>query len=432
MTGRGQISRRGFVGMGAAGAVGLGGLSACSKDSASSGGKVTIRFSYLWTGAEAAALEKVIKKFNDSQSEIVVEGVSNPDTQAQLAAMTGSKGAFDISDNFGNATGSWAAKGIIRSLDEYIERDGFDLSDFVDAAMTQCRYEDQVYQLPIAVNDYALFYNKKLFAEAGVKEPPKTTSEWAAAIDQLTKRSGGQLTQLGLAGSSGAAANYRLLGVTHGGSWYDDQGTPTPQDPGNVAGADFYVDNVIKKYGVKQIDKFASGFGDYQSPQNPFYQGKLAMVIDGEWQPAFIEEFAPDLEWGVVPVPHPDDRPELANTSLVEPGTLFIPSNSEHPDEAWEFMKFLVAEESMLAFTKSLSNLPSRKSLLKHEDYGSITNFDLFLDLLASDTAVAIPSHPTLAEYTSDLQTADDEITRLVKTPEQAYQAVAEAAQSYA
>src|SRR5690606_4078959 len=109
----------------------------------------------------------------------------NPDTQAQLAAMTGSKGAFDISDNFGRSTGSWASKGIIRSLDEFIERDGFDLEDFVPAAMEQCRWDGKVYQLPIAVNNYALFYNKKLFADAGLSEPPATTSEWAAAIEKL-------------------------------------------------------------------------------------------------------------------------------------------------------------------------------------------------------------------------------------------------------
>jgi multiple sugar transport system substrate-binding protein len=409
---------------------GLSGLAACSNDSTSTGGKVTLRFSYLWTGEEAKALERVIKKFNQSQSKIVVKGVSNPDAQAQLAAMTGRKGAFDISDNFGSSTGAWATKGVIKSLDEYIERDSFDLGDFADSAMAQCRFNDQVYQLPIAVNNSALFYNKALFAEAGVKEPPTTTSQWAEVIDKLTKTGKNGLTQLGLAGASGAGADYRLLGVTHGGKWYD-KGTPTPEDPGNIAGASFYVDNVIKKYGIKEIERFVSGFGDYQSPQNPFYQGKLAMVIDGEWQPSFIKEFAPDLDWGVVPVPYPDDKPDLAKTNLVAPGTFFIPSNSQHPDEAWEFMKYLVSKESMLSFTKALSNLPARKSLLKHPAYQSIPNFGLFLDLLDSKNAVSIPSEPSLAEYTSDLATADDQITRLVKSPAEAYAQVAKSAKSY-
>lgn len=391
---------------------------------------MTIRFSYLWTGAAAKALEGIIASFNASQSDIVVKGVSDPDQQAQLAAMTGSKGAFDISDNFATVTGSWASKGVVKSLDEYIQRDKFDLADFVPAALNACRYNNQVYQLPIAVNDSAMLYNKTLFEKAGIEKPPSTTGEWASAIAELTRSSSKGITQLGFCGTSSAAVDYRLLGVAHGGEWYHNN-NPTPTDPGNIAGASFYVDNVIKKYGIKQIDRFASGFGDYQSPQAPFYQGKLAMVIDGEWQPAFIQQFAPNLDWGVAPVPYPDGRPELANTTMLAPGTLFIPSNTQHPDEAWEFMKYLVSKDTMRTFSKALSNLPSRRSLLKDKAYSTIKNFDVFLNLMASKNAKSMPSEPTLAQYTSDLATADDQITRLAKTPAAAYAEVAKLAKSY-
>jgi hypothetical protein len=167
MTGT-SLTRRRFVGLGLASAAAVGTVTSCSKGPSSSGGQTTITFSYLWTGQEAKALESVIARFNASQRDIVVKGVSNPDSQAQLAAMTGSKGAFDISDNFGTATGDWASKGIIRSLEEYIQRDKYDISDFVPSALDACRYQKQVYQLPIAVNNYALFYNKTLFAKAGI------------------------------------------------------------------------------------------------------------------------------------------------------------------------------------------------------------------------------------------------------------------------
>ncbi|WP_168207392.1 ABC transporter substrate-binding protein [Microlunatus elymi] len=430
MSGPTQLSRRRFIGSGVATTAGLGLLSSCSKSSGSSGGKTTIRFSYLWTGEEAKALETVIAKFNASQSYIVVKGVSNPDQQAQLAAMTGSKGSFDVSDNFGTVTGAWASKGVIKSLDEYIKKDNFDIDDFVPSAITQCRYQGQIYQLPIAVNNSALLYNKDLFDKVGIAKPPTTMSEWAEAIGKLTKTSGGQITQLGLGGTSGAGIDYRLMGAVYGGQWYTD-GKPSPTDQGNIDGADFYVNNVIKKYGVKQIDRFVSGFGDYQSPQNPFYQGKLAMVIDGEWQPAFIKQFAPKLNWGVVPVPYPDGQQDQANTNLVNPGTFFIPSNSQHPDQAWEFLKYLVSKDAMRTFTVALSNLPARKSLLGDQAYADIPNFDVFLKLLGDKNASSIPSEPSFSQYTSDLGTADDQITRLVKTPAAAYAQVATAAKSY-
>jgi len=425
------LSRRRFVGLSIASAASAGVLAGCSSGSGGkSGGKTTIKFSYLWTGEEAKALQKVVEKFNRSQKDIVVQGVSNPDTQAQLASMTGSKGAFDISDNFGNATGDWASKGIIKSLDDYIKQDKYDLSDFAPAAMETVRYQNSVYQLPIAVNNSALLYNKSLFDQAGINDPPKTTSEWASAIAKTTKSNSSGISQLGLCGTSSAGIDYQTMGVCFGGKWYTN-GKPSPTDPGNIAGAQFYVDNVLKKYGVKHINRFASGFGDYQSPQNPFYQGKLAMVIDGEWQPAFIKNFAPKLEWGVVSVPYPDGHPELANTNLVSPGTFFIPSNSQHPDEAWVFLKYLVSTEAMREFTLALSNLPSRTSLLKDKAYGDIPNFDVFLNLLASKNATSMGSNPDYTQYTADLTTAADQITRLAKTPAQAYAAVATKAQSY-
>ena len=53
-------------------------LTSCSgsTNTASSGGKTTISFSYLWGGPEGAAVEKIISEFNSSQSKIVVKGVS--------------------------------------------------------------------------------------------------------------------------------------------------------------------------------------------------------------------------------------------------------------------------------------------------------------------------------------------------------------------
>lgn len=399
--------------------------------SSSSNGKVTVKLSYLWTGAESKALQSVISDFNASQQKIVVKGVSNPDTQAQLASMTSTNGAYDISDNFGTSTGAWASKGIIEPLDSYIERDHFDLSDFVPAALAQGKYDGKVYQLPIAVNDYALLYNKKLFSEAGIAHPPKTMSELATDIAKLTKTGPDGITQLGLAGTSGAGIDYRTFGMVFGGRWYSSDGKPTPDDPKNVEAANFYVDNVIKKYGVKDIQKFASGFGDYQSPQNPFYQGKLAMVMDGEWQPSFIKEFAPNLQWGAVPIPYPDGHPELANTTQVAPGTFYIPRNSQHKDEAWEFMKFLMSKKEMLKFTQAISNLPARTSLLDDPAYKSTPNYQVFLDLLKSKNAISLPPAEDYAEYTADLGKADDALTRLTKSPDDAYADVAKKAKSY-
>jgi multiple sugar transport system substrate-binding protein len=399
---------------------------------AAGGDPVEITFSYLWTGAEAEALEAVIADFNESQEAIVVKGVSSPDFQAQLASMSTSESAFDISDNFGSGVGAWAETGLLEPLDGYIERDGFDVEDFPESVMEQMRYDGGIYSMPIAVHTQMLLYNRALYAEAGITEPPETMEQWADAIAQTTVvASDGTIEQLGYHNAE-IGTSMTTLGMLFGGRWVDDSGAPTPTDEGNLAGLQFYVDNITEPYGADQVLRFTSGFGEYASAQNPFFTGQVASVIDGEWQPVMIEQFAPDLDYGVAPLPYPADQPELQGTTEVSTSTLFIPSNAEHKDEAWEFMKFLLGADGMTAFTRALGNLPARTSLLDDPVYDEIPNFDVWLDGLRSENAAAIPSVPYIAEYTADLNTAFDDIVNGRATPEEAMEGVASRAAEYA
>lgn len=393
--------------------------------------RVEITFSYLWGGSEGEALEVIITEFNESQDAITVIGVSSPDFQAQLASMSSSNGSFDISDHFGNGVASWAETGILASLDEFIEADGYDLSDFVPAALDQMRYEGELYSMPIAVHTQMMLYNKTLFAEAGIDGPPTTTEEWAENIAALTKvDDAGEITQLGYAHAE-IGTSMTTLGFVFGGNWYGDDGTPTPSDAGNIEAAQWYVDNVPGAVGVDEMLRFTSGFGEYASSQNPFYTGQVATVIDGGWQTVMTQEFAPGLDWGVAPLPYPADRSELAGATQVTASTLFIPENSQKKAEAWEFMKFLLGKSQMADFTRALANLPARISLLGNPIYDDLPSLDVWLNGLASENARSLDSSVVGAEYTADLRLAFDDIVQLRSTPAEAFQEVEARISSY-
>lgn len=378
--------------------------------------KVTVTFSYLWSGNEAKALESVIAAFNQSQDKIVVKGVSSPDFQKQLAQMSGSSGGFDISDNFGSTVGSWASKGILEPLDTYIQRDSYDLTDFVPAALASNQYQGKTYAMPIAVHTLLLLYNKKLFAEAGIAEPPKTFDELKDDIAKLTKTdASGNLTQLGL-----NSPDFTTLAYAFGGDWFDAQGNPTPDNAGNLAALHFWADNVVEKYGSDTIKKFASGFGEYASAQNPFFAGKVAMSIEGEWLPVFAKQFAPSLDWGVAPLPYPADKPNLAGSTSLASSMFFIPKNAPHKDAAWEFLKFLESNQGMLDFTYALGNLPARTSLLADPKYNDIPQFSAWLQSLKSPNLKVFASLPYTAEYQKALGDEFQLVATLQETPEQA------------
>lgn len=420
--GRIAVTRRTLLHKGAllGGASALAGLGMTGRAGlASAASSVSLDFPFLWTGPEGDALMKVVDGFNASQSDIKVRGASNPDQQRQLAAMSGSKG-FDISDSFGGNIGAWASKGILEPLDDRIKQDGYDLSDFVPAALDQQRYDGKLYALPITALTTALLYNEDLLTEAGIA-PPKTTSELAEAIAKLTKvDSNGNITQLGLNQPSLADFAFQF-----GGQWANDKGEPTPDDPGNIAALNFWVDNVVKKYGVDQIKKFQSGFGEYASPQNPFYTGKVAMTIDGSWQTRFTQEYAPKLKWGAAQQPVVDDRPELAGTAPLTTGMFFIPRNSGHKDAAWTFLKYLEDKQPLLDFTVALGNLPSRLSLLSASEFQSLPNIQVWLDSLRSPNLKSFPNASWGAEYQNELTSSLDAIINLKKTPQEAMDALA-------
>ena len=78
-----------------------------------------------------------------------------------------------------------------------------------------------------------------------------------------------------------------------------------------------------------------------------FSLGQSGDGAQGVWMFNFIEKYAPGLEWGAAPFPHPANRPDLARATNVEADQLVIPTGSAHPDEAFEFMLFVSSQEAM-------------------------------------------------------------------------------------
>lgn len=403
-----------------------------SSSPASAGGRTTITFDYLWTGSEAAKLQQIISSFNASQKQIKVVGVSNPDTQKQLASMSAKTGSFDISDGFGNAVGSWASEGILAPLNSYIKSSGMSTSDFVPAAMDQVTYQGQIYSLPIAVHDFELVYNKTEFAAAGITSPPATMTQLATDIGKLTKvNSSGQITQLGL-GNPDTGTTITTLGYAFGGTWDGPKNdAPSPQNAGALAALNFYTKNITDKYGASNVAKFTSGWGQYGSAQDPFYTGRVAMIIDGEWQPVTIKAEAPKLDYGVADIPYPAGDPALKDTTQLTASTLFIPANSQHKQQAFTFLKYLTSSAPMLKFSLALGNLPARTSLLDNPAFSSIPNFSVWLQNLKSKNVHSLASQPYSGQYATDLATALNSALLGSKTPAQAMASVASLAKSY-
>ena len=244
----------------------------------------------------------------------------------------------------------------------------------------------------------------------------------------MTKVDGsGNITQLGL-GYAWMPTTMTVLGYAFGGDW-NGGGKPTPTDANAIKGVNFYADNVVKPYTSAAVNKFIAGFGPYMSPEDPFHTGKNPMVIDGEWRSASLGKVE-GLDWGVAQIPAAS--PELANSTLVEVSTLFIPTNSQHKAEAAEFLKYLVSPPVMAKFSHALGNLPARTSLLGDPIYADLPNYAAWLDALKSPNAKSFSSAPYVTEYVTDLGSAFDAVVQGTQTAEDALKGVADRSATYA
>ena len=171
-------------------------------DGASGGGPVTLTW---WDTSnatnEAPTYKALVEQFEKSHKGIKVKYVNVPFDQAQnkFDTAAGAKGAPDILRAEVGWTPAFAKKGYLAPLDgtdALAEKDSFQPN-----LLQQAQYEGKTYGVPLVTDTLALVYNKKLFAEAGIKEAPTT---W----EQLKKDAATIKSKTGVDGYWGSTAGY--------------------------------------------------------------------------------------------------------------------------------------------------------------------------------------------------------------------------------
>ncbi|MEU8471846.1 extracellular solute-binding protein [Streptomyces sp. NPDC029006] len=193
-----------------------------------------------------------------------------------------------------------------------------------------------VYGYPTEVQTYALYYNKRLLRAAGVDGPPRTWRELEEAAHRTTRRDryGNTLVQgFGLSTVDDATTVGQTLALLNaaGGTFVSADGRGTVID--SPAGrAVFDLERRLVAAGAS-----APGVNVYKA----FPSGQAAMVVGAGWWTADLKTLmgAAYRDVGVAPLPlreaH-DARATLATGFL-----LGVNTASEHPGEAWEFLRWL-------------------------------------------------------------------------------------------
>ena len=324
----------------------------------------------LQTGPESKGLDAQIAEFERRNPDIEISALSigagamNP--QKLLTSIVGGTPPDLINqDRF--TIGDWASRDSFAPLDDFLAAekgtpDPISAESFYPAAWKEAVYKGKVYGIPTSIDDRAMYYNRKLFREAGLdpNKPPQTWEELQVVAKKLTKtRKDGSFQQIGFIPNWGNSWLY-LYAWQNGGEFMSEDGrTCTLDAPENVGALKYMADFYQMLGGYNKVSIFQSGF--QSNEQDPFFTDKIGMVITGSWNLNNIARYAPDLDFGVAPAPVPaarlkqEGRFKGQDPFITWSGgaSLAIPVGAKHPKEAWRFLKWMVSEEAaVLGSTK--------------------------------------------------------------------------------
>ncbi|MEU5029454.1 extracellular solute-binding protein [Streptomyces milbemycinicus] len=174
------------------------------------------------------------------------------------------------------------------------------LDDFLPLFADQARYEGIQYGLPFISSARLLFYNKDIFAKAGVSGPP---SSWAEVEDAAEKIKKAGDIPLGLPlGAEEAQAEFSIWAMNNGGGWTDTSGKWAVDQRANVETLEFL--RKLTKAGLTQPNPEATNRKDVF---NQFAQGKIGMLNGAVFmRKGFIDPVDKNLDYGVAPLPSKD------------------------------------------------------------------------------------------------------------------------------
>lgn len=363
---------------------------------------VTITVWSAYNGRELGVFENVLRDFERTHPWITVKSVGSQNNDRMVAALRGGPAPDVQWAPQSDLAGVYCPSGGWRDLRHYIERDGIDRKKFVPAAWKATSAGGIRCALPVLGDMYGLYYNKKLLEKAGLQGPPRTMGELGSYARKLTVRDGrGTIQRAGYAPLTLFYANRPgYEAQLWDADWFGKDGKSAVSTDPDWKRMLAWRKKLIDWYGYDSIRAFTAGAGAQYSASNAFQTGQLAMMLDGEFRTAFVQNEAPDLDYGTAPFPAPDDHPERYGAGAWTVHLAGITNRSAHPEAAWQLVKWLATDTgAQTALAQGLHNVPTTQAALKSPELAAIPDFKPFLDMAANPHSKVPPNTPAGVSY---------------------------------
>jgi multiple sugar transport system substrate-binding protein len=352
-------------------------------------------------------LKEIVKGFEAANPGVKVEITSLPWGQAfeKFATMVSAGDTPDVVEMPDRWQALYANKGMLESLEPWLAK-WEHTKELNDRALQMGRYvNNTAYALPYGFYLRAMFYNKKLFKEAGLSGPPKTLDEFVEDAKKVSALPG----KYGycLRGGPGGLNGWIMFGATGNGdnTFFKQDGNSTLSEPGWVKGMSVLTD--LYKSGAAPKDSVNWGFNEIVSG---FYSGTCAMLDqDPDALIAIAERMNKD-DYDVAPMPKGAGGKAFPTLGY---GSWSMFSTSKSKDLSWKLIAALAGPEGNIAWNKKIGALPIYKSAESDPFYADPKFKGWFEELADKDVVPTV-----MPTYLSEFAFFADSIA--VKTTQQA------------
>ena len=317
-----------------------------------------------------AVLNQIAADFEKVRPDVSVkiEGLAWGDLERKLTAALAAGAPPEASHGQPITCASFAAKGLLRPLDDLVESLGKD--NLIDGFRNLCRHEGRYYGVGHSAAASVFVYRKDLLAQKGLKVP-RTWDELIQVAEALKEVKDGQVARWGLTLSGQPLFVNIQVGEFlkgNGGRLFDAEGRPTLTEKPVIELLDFYkkLNRVLPPgwTGHSYLDTFAN-----------LANGKAAMQYQAYGRgTGYIEKYAPkeiaDPEHFATTdkVVGPSGKAPAAQLDS-EPWMIF--KDAKGAAEAVDFLKFLYRDDNYIRYLHSvpIHLLPMTKSTYRNPKY---------------------------------------------------------------
>jgi len=432
-----QYSRRQFLQMSG---TALGGLllAGCAAPVAQPGGSAssgaaaeTVTLTILnanWGELYNGLMEKIGQDYTAANPNVAIEWTFEQEWKTKLLTQVAGGTPPDAAYTNWQAQANLAEKNTFTPLDSYMEATGLKREDFVISMYDASVWDGKLFAIPGGADYITLFWSKDVYRDVGLdpEAPPTTGDELLEHSKKiLQKDADGNITRIGYVPTADQFITWAYL---NGGEFYDAENRKvTANNETNVQTLEWLLD-YVKLLDVNKLAAFNANYPGYSQAGNPFSTKQSAYLITGFWAYDALNQFAPDIDYGITFQPTPTGAEAERANYMIQGWMYTIPTGAKQADTAWNFIKYAFIDEAAKMGYLTLNGPCVKSSFKDFEDglraqIGPKDRISPYLDVFTRTGEAGTKHWPNMSVngfYYDEVVRIWDFVARGEKTPQEA------------